>query len=58
MFNRKGVIDYDSEVVSEDDYGSCFRAGADDIVNEDGIISVYTAPENFETVLESLQEKL
>jgi YebC/PmpR family DNA-binding regulatory protein len=58
MFNRKGVIDYDSEVVSEDEIMEfALEAGADDIINEDGIISVYTAPENFETVLESLQEK-
>lgn len=58
MFNRKGVIDYDAEAVSEDELmEAALEAGADDIVNEDGIISVYTAPESFETVLENLQEK-
>lgn len=58
MFNRKGVIEYDAEVVSEDEVMDAgLEAGADDIVNEDGIITVTTDPSAFETVLEALQGK-
>lgn len=58
MFNRKGVIEYDAEVVSEDEVMDvALEAGADDIVTEDGIITVTTEPANFESVLEVLQGK-
>ena len=58
MFNRKGVIEYDAEVVSEDEVMDvALEAGADDIVTEDGIITVTTDPANFESVLEVLQGK-
>ncbi|MCI6663207.1 MAG: YebC/PmpR family DNA-binding transcriptional regulator [Spirochaetia bacterium] len=58
MFNRKGVIEYDAEVVSEDEVMDvALEAGADDIVTEDGIITVTTDPANFESILEVLQGK-
>ncbi|MBQ7367006.1 MAG: YebC/PmpR family DNA-binding transcriptional regulator [Spirochaetaceae bacterium] len=58
MFNRKGVIEYDAEVVSEDEVMDvALEAGADDIVTEDGIITVTTDPASFESVLEVLQGK-
>lgn len=58
MFNRKGVIEYDAEVVSEDEMMDvALEAGADDIVSEDGIITVTTDPASFESVLEVLQGK-
>jgi transcriptional/translational regulatory protein YebC/TACO1 len=58
MFNRKGVIEYDAEVVSEDAVLEAgLEAGADDIVNEDGIITVTTDTANFAPVLEALQGK-
>ncbi len=58
MFNRKGVIEYDAEVVSEDEVMDvALEAGADDIVSEDGIITVTTDPASFESVLEVLQGK-
>lgn len=58
MFNRKGVIEYDAEVVSEDEVMDvALEAGADDIVTEDGIITVTTDPANFESVFEVLQGK-
>ncbi len=58
MFNRKGVIEYDAEVVSEDEVMDvALEAGADDIVSEDGIITVTTDPSSFESVLEVLQGK-
>ena len=58
MFGRKGTIAYDAEKVSEDvvmEVG--LEAGADDIVNEDGVISVTCDPSVFDKVLEALQEK-
>lgn len=58
MFNRKGVIEYDAEAVNEDEIMEVgLEAGADDIANEDGVITVTTDPANFETVLEALQAK-
>lgn len=58
MFERKGVIEYDAEKVSEDEIMEAgLEAGADDIVNEDGVITVTTAPDTFATVLEALQSK-
>ena len=58
MFNRKGVIEYDAEVVSEDEIMEAgLEAGAEDIANEDGIITVTTDPNDFDTVLEALQAK-
>ena len=58
MFNRKGVIEYDADVVSEDEVMDvALEAGADDIVAEDGIITVTTDPASFESVLEVLQGK-
>ncbi len=58
MFNRKGVIEYDAEVTNEDEVmEAALEAGAEDIVNEDGVITVTTDPGAFETVLEALQGK-
>lgn len=58
MFNRKGVIEYDAEAVNEDEIMEvALEAGAEDIVNEDGVITVTTDPSAFESVLEVLQNK-
>ena len=58
MFDRKGVIEYDAEKVNEDELMEvALEAGADDIVNEDGIITVTTDPASFDKVLEALQKK-
>lgn len=58
MFSRKGTIEYDAEKVSEDEVMEvALEAGADDIVNEDNIITVTTDPSSFDKVLEALQEK-
>ncbi|HUX40789.1 MAG TPA: YebC/PmpR family DNA-binding transcriptional regulator [Rectinemataceae bacterium] len=55
LFARKGVISLDGEKVSEDKVMEIgLEAGADDIVNEDGEIVVYTAPEAFEAVLNAI----
>jgi YebC/PmpR family DNA-binding regulatory protein len=58
MFSRKGVIAYDAEKVSEDEVMEIgLDAGADDITNEDGVITVTTDPSAFDKVLEALQGK-
>ena len=58
MFQRKGTIELDAEKVNEDEVMEvALEAGADDIVNEDGIITVTTSPDAFSGVAEALQEK-
>ncbi|MDR3311723.1 MAG: YebC/PmpR family DNA-binding transcriptional regulator [Spirochaetaceae bacterium] len=58
LFKRKGVIEYDAETVGEDAVMEVgLESGADDIANEDGVITVTTDPANFEPVLEALQAK-
>ena len=58
MFQRKGTIELDAEKVNEDEVMEvALEAGADDIVNEDGIITVTTTPDAFTAVAEALQEK-
>ena len=58
MFNRKGVIEYDAEKVSEEDIMEvALEAGAEDISTEDGVITVTTDPNDFASVLEALQAK-
>ena len=59
MFNRKGVIEYDAEVVKEDEIMEAgLEAGAEDIAEDGGVITVTTDPADFETVLEFLQNKV
>ena len=58
MFQRKGTIEFDAEKVSEDELMEvALEAGADDIFNEDGIITVTTAADAFATVADALAEK-
>lgn len=58
MFDRKGVIEYDAEKVSEDEIMEvALDAGADDITTEDGVTTVTTDPSVFDKVLEALQAK-
>jgi YebC/PmpR family DNA-binding regulatory protein len=55
LFSRKGLISLDGERYSEDKVMElALEAGADDIVNEDGEIVVYTAPDSFEAVLNAV----
>ena len=58
MFDRKGVIEYDAEKVGEEEVmEAALEAGADDIVNEDGVITVTTDPASFTAVVEALEPK-
>jgi len=58
LFARKGTISYDGEKYTEDQImEAALDAGADDVVNEDGEIVVYTDPKEFENVLETMNGK-
>lgn len=58
MFQRKGTIEFDSEKVSEDEIMEvALDAGAEDIVNEDGVITVTTTSEAFASVADALNAK-
>ena len=58
MFQRKGTIELDAEKVNEEEVMEvALEAGAEDIVTENGVITVTTAPDSFTTVAEALQEK-
>ncbi|PKL26610.1 MAG: YebC/PmpR family DNA-binding transcriptional regulator [Spirochaetae bacterium HGW-Spirochaetae-3] len=57
LFARKGVISLDGEKYAEDKVMElALEGGADDIVNENGEIVVYTTPEAFESVLNAITE--
>ncbi len=58
MFERKGVIEMDAEKVSEDEVMEvALEAGAEDVVNEDGVITITTEPAGFEAVVEAITAK-
>ena len=58
MFQRKGTIELDAEKVSEEEVMEvALEAGADDIVNEDGIITITTTPDAFSAVADALTAK-
>ena len=58
MFQRKGTIEFDAEKVNEDDVMEvALEAGADDVNNEDGVITVTTTPYAFSAVADALNEK-
>ncbi len=57
MFESKGLIVIDKEVVSEEKLMDlALEAGADDVIEEDTEFQVTTAPEDYETVREALEE--
>jgi transcriptional/translational regulatory protein YebC/TACO1 len=56
LFQRKGIIAYDASSYSEDDiFEVALEAGAEDVSNEGEEIEVLTSPDDFHTVLESLE---
>jgi YebC/PmpR family DNA-binding regulatory protein len=58
LFKRKGVLTYDGEKYTEDQIMEAgLESGADDIVNEDGALVVYTDPASFEDVLNAMNAK-
>lgn len=56
MFNRKGFISVSSEGLDADEFMmAALEAGAEDILEEDGIFEVYTEYTEFQTVLQNLK---
>lgn len=56
MFNRKGIIVYELEKIDFDAlFETAIEVGAEDVVEESGIIEVITEPHDFANVLETLQ---
>ncbi|MFZ5758650.1 MAG: YebC/PmpR family DNA-binding transcriptional regulator [Thermodesulfobacteriota bacterium] len=55
MFDKKGLMSVDKTTIDEDKLMEmALEAGADDVVDEETEFQVLTAPENFETVRETL----
>jgi YebC/PmpR family DNA-binding regulatory protein len=58
LFKRKGIITLDGEKYTEDQVmEAAIDGGAEDVAQQDGIIEVITAPEDFEPVLNALNAK-
>ncbi|MGM0431570.1 MAG: YebC/PmpR family DNA-binding transcriptional regulator [Spirochaetota bacterium] len=58
LFQRKGIIAYESDQYAEEDlFEPALEAGAEDVRNEGEVIEVITSPEDFFTVLEELQKQ-
>ncbi|MDR2808183.1 MAG: YebC/PmpR family DNA-binding transcriptional regulator [Spirochaetaceae bacterium] len=58
LFKRQGIITLDGEKYTEDEIMEvAIDGGAEDVVLADGMIEVTTAPEDFEAVLNALNEK-
>jgi YebC/PmpR family DNA-binding regulatory protein len=57
MFKRKGLLEYDGEKYTEDQIMEAgLEAGAEDVAGSEGIIEVYTSPDDFEKVLTGMQK--
>ncbi len=56
MFDKKGYIVVDKESKSEDElFEIAIEAGADDMQAEGDVFEIYTAPENFDAVLDAVK---
>ncbi|MBM9518518.1 YebC/PmpR family DNA-binding transcriptional regulator [Desulforhopalus vacuolatus] len=56
MFDKKGLIQVDKSVISEEILmDKALEAGADDVVEEDDEFQIFTAPEDFDSVRETLE---
>ena len=56
MFDKKGLIIVDKGAKSEDElFEIAIDAGADDMQDEGDVFEIYTAPENFDAVLDAVK---
>jgi YebC/PmpR family DNA-binding regulatory protein len=56
MFDKKGLIIVEKEARSEDElFEIVTEAGADDMQDEGDVFEIYTAPENFDAVLDAVK---
>lgn len=57
MFAQKGTILVDKETIGDEELmDKALEAGAEDVVEEDAVYQVVSAPEDFETVRETLEK--
>jgi YebC/PmpR family DNA-binding regulatory protein len=57
MFDKRGVIEVDAEGVDEEELMElAIEAGAEDVVEEEGSFRIFTAPEDFNDVVEALEK--
>lgn len=57
LFNKKGIISFDSDVSEDEVMEVALEAGAEDIItNDDGSIDVFTSPEDYAAVKDALDE--
>lgn len=57
MFTKRGVLTFDKSVSEDDLMETALEAGAEDIKNEDDIITVVTDPASFEAVKNACEAK-
>ncbi|MCK9175516.1 MAG: YebC/PmpR family DNA-binding transcriptional regulator [Desulforhopalus sp.] len=58
MFDKKGLLQVDKSVISEEVLmDKALEAGADDVVEEDDEFLIFTAPEDFDSVRETLEKE-
>ncbi len=58
MFDKKGLILIDKGDISEDELMDiAIEAGADDVLEDDEVFQILTAPEDFNQVVENLERK-
>ena len=58
LFTRKGIITLDGEKYTEDQVLEiALEGGAEDVTLSEGVIEVITAPEDFEAVVNALEDK-
>lgn len=58
MFDKKGLILVDKTKISEDELMEmALEAGAEDVVEEESEFHIYTAPEDFDSIRSSLEER-
>ena len=57
MFDKKGVLSFDGEKYTEDQLLEIgLEAGAEDVLNEDGSLTVHTAPSDFMAVQKAFED--
>jgi transcriptional/translational regulatory protein YebC/TACO1 len=57
MFDQRGVISVDAEGVDEEQLMElALEAGAEDVLDEEDSFQIYTAPEDFNSVVEQLEQ--
>lgn len=58
LFKKKGILEFDAQKYTEDQIlDVALEAGAEDVRTEDGVITVTTAPEDFERVFNAISER-